>query len=68
MYLCSRLAWIRSGLEKPGGELTYARVNTTGKHLILVGQESTGISIKPTGITNSHRFHAYSRRLSADRR
>jgi hypothetical protein len=26
MYLCSRLACTRSGLEKPGGELTYARV------------------------------------------
>jgi hypothetical protein len=24
--LCSRVAWTRSGLEKPGGELTYARV------------------------------------------
>jgi hypothetical protein len=34
---------------------------TTGKHLIPVGQEPTGISIKPTGISNS-------RRLSADRR
>jgi hypothetical protein len=25
-YLCSRLAWTYSGLEKPGCELTYARV------------------------------------------
>jgi hypothetical protein len=26
VYLCSRLASTRSGLEIPGGELTYARV------------------------------------------
>jgi hypothetical protein len=26
VYLCSWLAWTRSGLEKLGGELTYARV------------------------------------------
>jgi hypothetical protein len=26
VYLCSRLACTCSGLEKPGGELTYARV------------------------------------------
>jgi hypothetical protein len=26
VYLCSRLARTRSGLEKPGGKLTYARV------------------------------------------
>jgi hypothetical protein len=41
---------------------------TTGKHLIPVGQEPTGISTKPTGISNSHRFRAYSRWLSADKR
>jgi hypothetical protein len=39
---------------------------TTGKHLIPVGQEPTGISLKPTGISNSRRFRTYSR-LSADR-
>jgi hypothetical protein len=26
VFLCSRLARTRSGLKKPGGELTYARV------------------------------------------
>jgi hypothetical protein len=26
VYLCSQLAGTHSGLEKPGGELTYARV------------------------------------------
>jgi hypothetical protein len=26
VYLCSRLALTHSGFEKPGGELTYARV------------------------------------------
>jgi hypothetical protein len=41
---------------------------TTGKHLIPVGQEPTGISLKPTGISNSRWFKAYSHRLSADRR
>jgi hypothetical protein len=36
---------------------------TTGKHLIPVGQEPKGISLEPTGISNSHRFRAYSRLL-----
>jgi hypothetical protein len=49
-------------------EGNFSSITTTGKHLILVGQEPTGISIKPTGISNSRRFRAYSRRLSADRR
>jgi hypothetical protein len=40
---------------------------TTGKHLISIGQEPTEISLKPTGISNSRRFKAYSCRLSADR-
>jgi hypothetical protein len=40
---------------------------TTGNHLIPVGQEPTGIITKPTGISNSRRFRAYSRRLSANR-
>jgi hypothetical protein len=38
-------------------------ISTIGKHLIPVGQEPTGISLKPTGISNSCRFRAYSRRL-----
>jgi hypothetical protein len=45
-----------------------ALATTTGKHLIPVGQEPTGISIKPTGISNSRRVRAYSRRFPADRR
>jgi hypothetical protein len=34
-------------------------MSTTGKHLIPVGQEPMGISIKPTRISNSRRFRAY---------
>jgi hypothetical protein len=41
---------------------------TTGKHLILIGQEPMEISLKPTGISNSRRFRDYSRWLSADMR
>jgi hypothetical protein len=41
---------------------------TTGMHLIPVGQKPTGINPKPTRISNSRQFRAYSRRLSAARR
>jgi hypothetical protein len=41
---------------------------TTGKHLIPVGLKPTGISPKLTGISNSRRFRAYSRRFQADGR
>jgi hypothetical protein len=41
---------------------------TTGMHLIPVGQKPTGINPKPTRISNSRRFRAYSRRLSVARR
>jgi hypothetical protein len=34
VYLCSRLVWTRSGLKKPGGELTYARVKCYICHVI----------------------------------
>jgi hypothetical protein len=42
VYLCSRLALTRSGLKKPGGELTYARVKC---HICrVVGDLQLGIN------------------------
>jgi hypothetical protein len=42
VYLCSRLARTRSGLKKPSGELTYARV----KYYIcrVIGDPQLGIN------------------------
>jgi hypothetical protein len=47
-------------------EMTWESV-TTGIHLIPVGLKPTGISPKPTGISNSHRFQADRRPLSGIR-
>jgi hypothetical protein len=42
-------------------------VGTTGKHLIPVGQEPTGISLKTKGISNSRQFLADRRQMSGIR-